>query len=395
MATHAGVGVSHHRNPKVAGQEAVQMAMKLGGMTKPGFVFLFSTVGYPQSAVVTAVREATGGAPVCGCSGEGVIAPGLADESNFAVAALALASDEFRFHSGLATGLKESSFDAGQKVGDAVKPLLDETSRALFILADGLTVNFDQLLAGLENVLPKERGLPIYGGVSADNWAFKKTYQYCDDRVVSDGVAWALLSGDVRVASAVTHGCVAIGGRRKVTRSAGNVIYEIDGRPALDVLKEYLVGEEIDSWDKAVINLSLGFRSPSYMADYDEYVIRFIPGRDTAAGSFSIQTEVKEGTDVWMTRRDAEKIQRGIAAAGESLKETLAGEKPKLVFQFDCCGRGKVILREQQKTQALVALQNEMGGSIPWIGFYTLGEIGPVGGHNCFHNYTVVLSVLY
>ena len=66
------------------------------------------------------------------------------------------------------------------------------------------------------------------------------TYQYCDDEVISDGISYALLSGEARTAWAISHGCIPIGGERIVTRSKGNVIYEIDGKPATEVLKEYL-----------------------------------------------------------------------------------------------------------------------------------------------------------
>ena len=107
MTIQAGVGMSHHRNPKLAGQEAARQALAAAGVEKPDFVFTFATVGYDQTALVKAIREATGGAPLCGCSGEGVIAGGEADESNFAVGLMAISSDQLRFSHGIVTGLKE------------------------------------------------------------------------------------------------------------------------------------------------------------------------------------------------------------------------------------------------------------------------------------------------
>jgi small ligand-binding sensory domain FIST len=65
------------------------------------------------------------------------------------------------------------------------------------------------------------------------------------------------------------------------------------------------------------------------------------------------------------------------------------------VFQLDCAGRGKVFLREGQKLQLLETLRARIGPDVPWLGFYTFGEIAPVGEHNCFHNYTVVLTTIY
>jgi len=394
MTIQAGVGVSHDRNPHRAGQEAAEKALAAAGVSRPDFVFMFSTVGYPQAAVLASVRETTGNAPLTGCSGEGIIARDIADESNFSVAVMAIKSDEIRLAGGLETGLKADPGNVGRRIGEAVRSMGDDEAAILFVLGDGLTINFDRFYRGLQETRAGRPPLPLFGGVSADNWAFKQTYQYGDGKVVSDGVAWALLSGKVRIHSGVNHGCVPMGGKRRVTRSAGNVIYEIDGRPALEVLKEYLLPEEIDNWSKAVINLCLGFKTPAVMAGYDEFMIRFIPGKDDTCGSINIQTEVAEGSEIWMTRRDPDKMAAGLKDLGSRIKADLAGAAPKLVFQFDCCGRGKVILPEPRKLELLKELQAQVGPEAPWIGFYTLGEIGPVGSHDCFHNYTVVLAAI-
>jgi hypothetical protein len=206
---------------------------------------------------------------------------------------------------------------------------------------------------------------------------------------------WAMLRGKTSILSCVNHGCIPTGGKRTVTRAKGNVIYEIDGQPALEVLKEYLLPEEINNWEKAVISLCLGFKTPAYLEGYDEYLIRFIPAKDDAARSISIQTEIQEGCDIWMTRRDADRMAAGLKRAADDIVSRSGSQKTKLIFQFDCCGRGKVILQEAVKHKFLNNIQQQIGPETPWIGFYTLGEIGPVGNHNCFHNYSIVLATLY
>jgi hypothetical protein len=70
MTTKAGVGMSRHHSPTIAGHEATERALETAGVVKPEFVFMFATVGYDQQSLLRAVREATGGAPLCGCSGE-------------------------------------------------------------------------------------------------------------------------------------------------------------------------------------------------------------------------------------------------------------------------------------------------------------------------------------
>ncbi len=395
MHNGVGAGISNQRDPRRAGKHAAEMALQAAGCDKPVFAFVFATVGYAQRVLIEAIRDVIGQAPLCGCSGEGVIGRCTADESNFCAGVMAVGRDDLIFSHGLATGLASGSEAVGREVGNSVAACLGEDAAALFVFGDGLTINFDSFQRGVEAAIGPEAHLPILGGVSADNWAFKQTYQYCDDRVASDGLAWAMLRGKVRVLSAVSHGCVPIGGRRTITRARGNVIYEIDGRPALDVLKEYLLPEEIDNWDKAVISLCLGFKTPAHLEGYDEYMIRFIPARDEAACSISIQTEVPTGGDVWMTRRDPSKMELGVKRVARELPALAGGEQPLFVLQFDCCGRGRVILPEPAKFSMLQELQRSVGADAPWLGLYTLGEIGPIGPHNCFHNYTVVLAAAY
>ncbi len=405
MGTRAGVAISHHRNPRVAGQEAAADAMRSGGIGRPTFVFVFASVGYPQDALVSAIREATFRAPLCGCSGEGIIANGEADESNFAVAVMVIESDELRFVNGLSEGLRGGALPVGAEVARALAPSVSPDAQALFLFADGLSFNFDAFREGFGSEPGLSQQIPFFGGTSADNWKLEKTYQYCDDRIATDGVAWALLSGTGRLVWAVNHGCLPIGLERKVTRSSGNVIYEIDGKPVLTVLQEYLVADEIENWQKAIVNLSLGFKAPGEMAaGYDDYLIRFMPSKDDAAGSVTISTDVVEGSSVWMTRRDQEKIAAGLDRMGAEVHEGLGGEPAKLVFQFDCAGRGKVVFRDQVKTELLRKLQSAVAPAAPgrptpwratpWMGFYSYGEIGPVAGENHFHNYTAVLLAI-
>jgi hypothetical protein len=395
MTTNAGVGLSHHRNPEVAGREAAEKALERAGTGRPDFVFAFASVGYDQGELLAAVRKATDAAPLCGSSGEGIIAGAEADESNFSVAVMAISSDELRFESALATDLRRDSEGAGRRVANALGPKIGPDALGVVMLADGLTLNFDRFLHGFESVGGPDRRVPLFGGTSADNWAMKRTYQYRDDQVVSDGVACALVSGRASVAWAVNHGCLPIGGERTVTRCRGNVIYEIDGKPILEVLKEYLVDDEIDNWNKTVVNLCLGFKAPGSMKEYDEYLIRFMPTKDDATGSITISTEVTEGTSVWMTRRDFEKIANGVDRISQEIHAATAGHAPKLVLQFDCAGRGKVVLRDQQKAELQKRLRRGFGDDVPWMGLYTYGEIGPVGTRNAFHNYTAVVLAIH
>ena len=396
MAIKASVGMSRHRNPIMAGREAAESALKNAGIDQPDFVFMFATVGYNQQALLKSVREATGQAPLCGCSAEGVIIACDDDESNFSVAVMVIKSDELHFSSGIASGLQQNSKDVGQRVAESIRPDIKSDTVGMFVFPDGLTVNFDNFVEGIEETLQLDRFLPMWGGAAGENWNWKQTYQYCNDEIVSDGVAWALLSGNIKAVSAVNHGCMAMGMERKITRAEGATIYEIDGKPTLEVLKEYIPAEEIEKWTTVVGVFSLGFKAPGYAKEQDEYIIRaMIGGKDDETGSVTLPTVVSEGDSIWMTRRDQAKIGQSVDRIGDEIKSQLNGHQAKLVFQFDCAGRGKVILRDQQKKQFLSTLQKKFDYEVPWLGFYSYAEIGPMKDNNCLHNYTAVITALY
>jgi hypothetical protein len=389
--------MSHHRNPRVAAQEAAERALEAAGVERPDFVFTFATQGYDQQALLQGVRETTADAPLCGCSGEGVIAPGEADESNFAVAVMAIRSDQIKFCHGIATGLGQDPYEVGREIAQAVRQSPTPDALALFLFPDGLTVNYQRLVTGLEEKLDTDHLLPLLGGTAGNSMSsVELTYQYHDDRVVSDGVAWALLSGQAQVVWAVSHGCVPIGIEYTVTRSEGNVIHEVDGRPFLDVLKDYLSSEDLENWATAANAFPIGIKAPGYMGGYDGYLIRTLMTKDDITGSVTIPTEVSEGTSIRLMRRDYEKLAAGVERVAEQVQTQLGDKPAKLVFQFDCAGRGQMFLREQQKLQLLGVLQGRIRGpDVPWLGFHTFGEISPVGRHNCFHNLTVVLTAIF
>ena len=132
------------------------------------------------------------------------------------------------------------------------------------------------------------------------------------------------------------------------------------------------------------------------MEDRDQYIIRaLIGGKDDVTGAVFLPTEVSTGDSIWMTRRDVEKVSAGVDRISEEIRAQLGAESPKLVLQIECCGRGKMMLRDQKKTQILDKLQHKIGSDVPWLGFYSLAEIGPIAGHNCLHNYTSVVVALY
>jgi small ligand-binding sensory domain FIST len=132
----------------------------------------------------------------------------------------------------------------------------------------------------------------------------------------------------------------------------------------------------------------------SYMKD-EEFVVRGVPYVRMADGSIIVQgTEIQEGTSVWFSSRDKEKLAAGLDRMAAHIEDQLGGEKPKLILQFECGTRGKMMFREQEKLQILKRFRQSLDPDAPWVGFYTVGEIGPVEEHNLRHLYTSVVLAL-
>ena len=396
MGTSVGVGFSLHKNPAEAGKEAALQALQQGGIAKPDFVFAFATVGYDQQVLIDAIRRATSGAPLSGCSGEGIITQGMVAETNFGVCVMALASDEVRFANARVKEITSEAGLAGERLAAKVQPLLAQDSVACFLFADGLVFDFDPFREAFEKSLQRDKPLPLFGGLAADNWAARKTYQYHDDEVFSQGISCVVMSGKANIAWGVSHGCVPIGTKRTITRSRGNIIYEIDGIPVLEALKDYIEEDTEIEWNKMMLNVCLGFKTPPHIKqEYGEFYVRYIVNKDDRERYVTLQSDVKEGTEFWIVRRDKDLIRDGLQVISRQIREKMGNQRPKFVLQFECMGRGKVVFREQEKIELLRSLREDIGADLPWIGFYTYGEIGPIASYNCIHNFTAIVATVY
>ncbi len=409
MGTLAGVGISHDRHPVRAAAAAVAQALTAAGIDQPDFVLLFASLGYDPERLLPAVRQATGHAPLVGCSGQGVIVQGEADESSFAVSVMVIQSDELRFTNHCVQHQSQSFEQVGINLGQQIATTMsadrwvqgdDDDAIALLLFTDGLTLNFDRLAAGLQSALPLlTTPLPILGGAAGSDAEMQTTYQFCDDQVLTNGTVISLMSGQAQIAWSLNHGCVPIGTAYQITKAQGNLIYELDHQPVFNILRQYLNEEEITQWNRTIVSFCFGLP----VAGSDALTIRYLPRKDEAAGAVMLQTEVTEGTNIWVMRRDQAAIIQGTENLAADLNHQLQGQQPKFVFQFDCYGRGKSVFTDQQKQALLKQLQQDIGPTVPWIGFYSHGEIAPIARdrspsidpQNSFHNYTLVLTAVY
>jgi hypothetical protein len=358
-------------------------------------VMVYMTVGHDPEELIGAIRAVTGRAPLTGCSVTGCIMREAANESAYCVEVAVIASDELTLHTASVSDITQDPEAAGRALGEGLRPHYGDNAVAFLFFGDGFTLNYTAIKRGIDGALEIDRFIPFLGGGSNNDIQSTRTFQFHDDAVFEKGATCTLLSGSAAVVSAVTHGCYPLGMVQTVTRSKGNVIYELDGVPALDVIKKYVTEEEGQNWLYTVNNLCLGLEVPnSLVDDYDRLCVRYMVGRDVEAGSVIVQTETPEGTRIWLARRDTDRMSKDAERAAGAVRDRVGDRIPKLILHFECTGRGKVMLRDQVRQELVRRIQSAFPNAVPWFGAYINGEIAPVRETNMFHNYTAVVVAI-
>lgn len=384
MALKAAVGHSVVRDARGAAREAWE---RCSADLSPDFLLILATAGHDPAIVVDELRRLAPEASVAGCSAEGVVTWGRADEVDHAVGILAVQSDDVRFTTFLVEGYVKDSVAAARTLAAEVRAADRGDSVALVLLPDGLGGDCSAFLAALWEDLP--RHLRVVGGTAADALRMEQTHQFAGGaagaRVSSGAVAAILVAGAVRAETALGHGCRPIGRMLTVTSADGPWIQTIDGRPAWEVFRGYLDGDPQDLRADGMLHLSVSREAEGQSSVRTPLLLRkedgalFFPG-----GGLPV------GTRLRLVRRDPENIR---ASAVESAAALKADGPPALVLQFDCCGRGKQLFGTSTVEQLIDPTQTGFEG-VPWLGFHTYGEIGPVADAPLFHNYTVSFLAL-
>ncbi|MGI9317052.1 MAG: FIST signal transduction protein [bacterium] len=389
-----GIGISKKIDGYEAGLEAASTVHEQLGGQAPDFVFVFSTIGHELEDILEAITEKLGDMPVSGATFEGIIGRNFADESMYAIQVVGLKSDKVQFYNFQAANAVENPMEAGEELGRQVAAIPQSRSRVLFLFPDFRT-NITSLFDGLE----MHCSLPFIGNSSGDNLKFQHGYQIHNGEVAEYACNAVLMSGDFDFMNIVTHGSEPLGDPRTVTKCVGNVIFEIDGKPALDVASEGF-GEEItiDNIAQAVTLMGVGFKSEASANYLSPYIVRAILQFDFEDKSCTVPTTVGEGSEIQFMRRDPLNILHSGRIAAKKLSKALSSltpvPTPQLICQFDCAGRGKIIVGEDV-LMGITDLQEEFPVTVPWMGSFGMGEISPVEGKNQFHNFTATLSVFY
>ncbi len=263
--------------------------------------------------------------------------------------------------------------------------LCDPELQSVFIISDGTSINGSELVEGFNAVNPKQ--IPVTGGLAGDAARFQKTFTGLN-KVPGQGnvIAIGFYGKHLQVGHGSFGGWDAFGHTRKITRSDKNVLYEIDGKNALDLYKEYL-GPYKDELPGSALLFPLTLKETGEEGS----VVRTILGVSEEKQSMTFAGNMPEGSEVRMMKANFDKL---IDASSIAAKHTFSPlqEEPDLAILISCVGRKLILMeRTEEEVQAAKAI---FGNDTFITGFYSYGEISPLQrSSRCdLHNQTMTIT---
>jgi hypothetical protein len=274
--------------------------------------------------------------------------------------------------------------DLGKSLARSLDP---ETLRHVLVLSDGIHVNGSDLVRGLVDNLPA--GVTVTGGLSGDGARFSETLVISDGDPQSKAVAAVGLYGEkLSVGYGSLGGWDQFGPERLITKSEGNVLFEMDGRSALELYKTYL-GEHAAGLPGSGLLFPLALR----MAEGDTPVVRTILAVDEEKNSMTFAGDVPEGAYARLMKANFDRLIDGATGAAQTSHQAL-GCSAELAILISCVGRKMVL--GQRIEEEVEAVRDVLGERAVLTGFYSYGEISPFApAARCeLHNQTMTITTI-
>lgn len=328
---------------------------------------------YPDSHIIT-------------CSTSGEILADNVYENSIAITAILFEKSELHFAEANINTPAES-LTVGKTLADS---LPKKNLVHVMVFSDGLRVNGSALVKGLNDNLPSS--VPVTGGLVGDNAHFQKTVLGLD-HVAQPGkvIIVGFFGTGLNVGYGSYGGWDAFGVERLITKSRGNVLYELDGKPALELYKSYL-GNKASGLPSAGLLFPLRLHMDH---DSSTEVVRTILGVNESDQSMTFAGDMPEGSTAALMKANFERLIDGAEKAGTLSAEKLTQKPPDLAILISCVGR-KLVLKERT-VEEVEAVHASIGNKTAMIGFYSYGELCPTAPteNQCrLHNQTMTITTL-
>lgn len=282
------------------------------------------------------------------------------------------------------------SYDAGKNIARTLK---GEDLSGVFVLSDGLQVNGSELVKGLNTI--QKGNLVITGGLAGDGDRFKKTWSIFDGKILSGQVIGVGFYGKhIQIGHGSRGGWDIFGPERLVTKAKNNILYELDGQPALELYMEYL-GERASGLPATGLLFPLAIRKDE---NDTHQLVRTILAVNEKEKSLTFAGDIPTGYLAQLMHANFDRLITAADEAGELATKSMihvGGNQntPVLSIAISCVGR-RLLLGERTEEETESVLESLPKGT-QQIGFYSYGELSPYEMGSCdLHNQTMTLTTI-
>ncbi|MBD2440497.1 FIST signal transduction protein [Nostoc sp. FACHB-110] len=344
---------------------------------------LFAAIDFDYALILQEIIRAFPGIELIGGTTDAEISSVLQFQQD-SITLMLFSSSEIEIYAGLGQDLSKNTILATQKAVEQAKSKIrnQASSQLCLTVPESLTVDGVSIVEGLKLALGKN--IPIFGGLTSDQWKFQKTYQFFQTEVLTDAVPILIFSGEFLFSQGVASGWHPLGEKSQVTKVERNVLYEIDGKPALNFYHHYLGGLPPSGEYPLAVFESLS----------EEFYMRAPSTYDEENGSITFLGEIPKNAFVQIAQAGRNEILGAAKTAITNALKNYPGTKPDAALFFSCAARRQLLgtrtIEEYQIAQECLKM------NIPGCGFYTHGEISPLnsGGETRLHHETFVTLLI-
>ncbi len=393
MATQFVTGIVSTEDSYKAGKEVARQTLnKIKHNQKPDLAVIFSSAKHDSDAVMRGIKEVTGDLAIIGCSSAGQFTEDGTLKDGLVCAMIA--SDNHRFYTGLGTHLKSNPVKTIKNACTSLPgPNYLYPEQSAILLIDGLAFKGEEAVLAASSVLGPN--VKFAGGAAADNLAFKETRVFGNNQSLSDAASLCLIQSKDPVIITLNHGHKPISEPLRITKAKDHILYEVDGKPALEVWKD-CIRERVKKQGIDVDRLNLAELSKLFLT-YEaglltgtDYKVRF-PASCNPDGSMNFVCTMMEGAVIKIMFSDPHHQMESIRLACQKALKAAHGIDIAGGIVFDCACRAMILQDEFPKA---VELGKNMIGGVPFIGCETYGEIAmEIGELSGFHNTTTVIML--
>lgn len=385
------MGFSVNKEPAQATHEALQQARINLRQEQVNLALVFSSIEFASDVTLSAIENYLPDVPVLGASGAAVIFNQEILRHGLVIVLMSFSQDIY-FNTACTKEIQaKGSLSAGQELGESLLYGFKGVRRDLsLIFSDGLIVNNQDLLNGLQERLG--RSFPVVGASASDNKAFARTYVYFNQEALVDACCGILWGGKFNFGLGIKHGWKPLGKPRYVTRSSGNIVYEIDAQPAAKLYTDYLA-TDFPSLRKELNHISTLYPLGVYLDAEQDYLLRNILNIEDD-GSLTLQGDIIQGSQIRLMIGTKESCINATRQAFYDVKNGLSGRKMSIMLVFNSISR--YLLLGRQANKELASIRELVTDNIPMAGLYTYGEQAPLKaidyqGRSYSHNQTIAL----